>query len=95
MDGNTAIISRAAKIAVEKKGMIIVNSIGNEGNKDWKYVVAPADVEGVISVGATKKNDLKELKAGEVGYIIAGIKEIHGAPVGDTITISKKECSHA
>lgn len=59
MDGNTAIISRAAKIAVEEKGMIIVNSMGNEGNKDWEYVVAPADVEGVISVGATKKNSLK------------------------------------
>ncbi len=29
------------------------------------------------------------LKAGEVGFVIAGIKEIHGAPVGDTITLAK------
>jgi GTP-binding protein LepA len=29
---------------------------------------------------------LKELSAGEVGFVIAGIKEIDGAPVGDTIT---------
>ncbi|MBE8214902.1 MAG: elongation factor 4 [Endozoicomonadaceae bacterium] len=29
------------------------------------------------------------LKAGEVGYIIASIKNIHGAPVGDTITHAK------
>ena len=26
------------------------------------------------------------LNAGEVGYVIAGIKEINGAPVGDTLT---------
>ncbi|GHC20753.1 translation elongation factor 4 [Aidingimonas halophila] len=29
------------------------------------------------------------LRAGEVGYIVAGIKDIHGAPVGDTITHAK------
>ncbi|MDZ7853307.1 MAG: translation elongation factor 4 [Halomonas sp.] len=29
------------------------------------------------------------LRAGEVGFIVAGIKEIHGAPVGDTITHTK------
>jgi GTP-binding protein LepA len=35
-----------------------------------------------------KRNDLPLLQAGEVGYIIAGIKDIQGAPVGDTITLS-------
>lgn len=29
------------------------------------------------------------LRAGEVGFLVAGIKDIHGAPVGDTITHSK------
>ena len=33
-----------------------------------------------------KSVSLPELKAGEVGFVIAGIKEIDGAPVGDTIT---------
>jgi GTP-binding protein LepA len=31
-----------------------------------------------------------ELKAGEVGFVIAGIKELHAAKVGDTITLEKK-----
>lgn len=30
------------------------------------------------------------LRAGEVGYVVAGIKEINGAPVGDTITHASK-----
>jgi GTP-binding protein LepA len=33
-----------------------------------------------------KSLTLRELSAGEVGFVIAGIKEIDGAPVGDTIT---------
>lgn len=31
----------------------------------------------------------EELECGQVGYVIAGIKDIHGAPVGDTITLTK------
>lgn len=35
----------------------------------------------------TPKREAQELlRAGEVGYIVAGIKEINGAPVGDTLT---------
>ena len=35
---------------------------------------------------------LPTLSAGEVGFVIAGIKEIHGAPVGDTITLDNRPC---
>jgi GTP-binding protein LepA len=34
-----------------------------------------------------------QLGAGEVGFVIAGIKEIDGAPVGDTITLDNKPCA--
>ena len=33
------------------------------------------------------------LETGEVGFVIAGIKEIDGAPVGDTITLDSRPCS--
>jgi GTP-binding protein LepA len=39
-----------------------------------------------------KSVPLPELSAGEVGFVIAGIKEIHGAPVGDTITLDNRPC---
>jgi GTP-binding protein LepA len=32
------------------------------------------------------------LYTGEVGFVIAGVKEIDGAPVGDTITLDTKPC---
>ena len=36
-----------------------------------------------------------ELATGEVGFVIAGIKEIDGAPVGDTITLESRQCAAA
>lgn len=39
-----------------------------------------------LGVFTPKREAKTELKAGEVGYVIAGIKDINGAPVGDTLT---------
>jgi len=44
-----------------------------------------ADTVGVFT---PKRKPLEQLSAGEVGFIIAGIKEIEGARVGDTITLA-------
>jgi GTP-binding protein LepA len=38
---------------------------------------------------------LETLSAGEVGFVIAGIREIDGAPVGDTITLDARPCATA
>ncbi|MBV1734003.1 MAG: translation elongation factor 4 [Hydrogenophaga sp.] len=46
-----------------------------------------ADNLGVFTPGNEPRD---ALKAGEVGYIIAGIKELQAAKVGDTITLEKK-----
>lgn len=51
MDGETAYISRGAQIAAEK-GIMVVISAGNEGNKDWHYITAPADAKDVFTIGA-------------------------------------------
>jgi GTP-binding protein LepA len=42
-----------------------------------------------------KRVDGEDLAAGEVGFVIAGIKEIDGAPVGDTITLESDQCKEA
>jgi GTP-binding protein LepA len=41
---------------------------------------------GGIGVFTPKRTPTGVLRAGEVGYVVAGIKEINGAPVGDTLT---------
>ena len=39
-----------------------------------------------LGVFTPKSQERESLSAGEVGFLIAGIKDIYGAPVGDTIT---------
>lgn len=51
MDGRTARISIAANMAA-RKGMIPVNSAGNSGHDDWRYIGAPADADSILAVGA-------------------------------------------
>ncbi len=48
---NVAMVSLGASIA-GRKGMIVTNSAGNEGARNWKYLIFPADADSVCSVGA-------------------------------------------
>ncbi|MDB5231221.1 MAG: family serine peptidase [Chitinophagaceae bacterium] len=48
---NTAISTQGAALAV-RKGMIVVNAAGNEGNNSWKYLTLPSDADSVCAVGA-------------------------------------------
>ncbi|GAB2801344.1 translation elongation factor 4 [Halomonas shantousis] len=42
-----------------------------------------------VGIFTPKRHQTNILRAGEVGFVVAGIKDIHGAPVGDTITHTK------
>lgn len=51
LTGNVSIMSRAADKA-SRKGMIVVVSAGNEGNKVWQKSTPPGDAEKALAVGA-------------------------------------------
>jgi serine protease AprX len=51
MDGNTAFVSRAADYAASK-GILVVNSAGNERTTAWKRIIAPSDGDSVVAAGA-------------------------------------------
>jgi GTP-binding protein LepA len=42
-----------------------------------------------VGVFTPKRMVRERISAGEVGFFVAGIKDVHGAPVGDTITLAK------
>ncbi len=54
MDGNTAVTTKAVDIAVSL-GMVCVTAAGNENGGFWNHIIAPADADSVISVGAVDK----------------------------------------
>jgi len=51
MDGRTTIVSQAANYAASR-GILVVNSAGNEAETPWRYIVAPADADSCLAVGA-------------------------------------------
>ena len=51
LDGNTSIITIGADLAA-KKGILPVNSAGNDGGNDWKYIACPADADSVLTIGS-------------------------------------------
>ncbi|MCX6327337.1 MAG: S8 family serine peptidase [Bacteroidia bacterium] len=57
LDGNTAFVTRAADIAASK-GILVVNSAGNERNKNWKRIIFPSDGDSVLAVGAVDGNNI-------------------------------------
>lgn len=63
LDGNTAITTIAADIAVSL-GVVVVNSAGNEGcnspTQCWYYIITPADGDSVIAVGGVNPSGAKE-----------------------------------
>ena len=48
-----------------------------------------------VGIFTPKATDTGVLSTGEVGFVVAGIKEIHGAPVGDTITLARNPSEEA
>lgn len=51
LDGRTAMISRTASMLADK-GIVLVNSAGNDGMAAWKKINVPADATDIITVGA-------------------------------------------
>jgi GTP-binding protein LepA len=65
---------RVVNGTLRKKDKIITKSLGR------------AQLVDAVGVFTPKRLVTDSITAGSVGFVVAGIKEIHGAPVGDTIT---------
>ena len=67
---------------------------GSLKKRDKITVMSTGHSYGVDRVGVftPKIKDRDVLETGEVGFVIAGIKDIYGAPVGDTLTTTRNPC---
>lgn len=72
VDGKSAAITRAAKIAVEKKKMVIVASAGNDGKGDFEVLSVPSDAKGLVTVGATAHPSWTKMGYSSIGPEVLG-----------------------
>jgi len=66
----------------------VVNGKLKKNDKIIAKSIGKSHIVDSVGVSTPKRNETHELVAGEVGFVVAGIKDIHGAPVGDTITLA-------
>jgi GTP-binding protein LepA len=71
----------------------VMNGELRAGDKMLVMSTGQSHLVDKVGVFTPKAKDTGVLKTGEVGFVIAGIKEIHGAPVGDTLTLARKPSS--
>ncbi|NVJ61795.1 MAG: elongation factor 4 [Gammaproteobacteria bacterium] len=64
----------------------VVEGTLNAGEKMVVMSTGKAHLVDHVGIFTPKRHDTGRLRAGEVGFVIAGIKDIQGAPVGDTLT---------
>ncbi len=67
----------------------VVSGVLKKGDPIVAKTIGRAHTAHEIGVFTPKREPRRELYAGEVGYVVAGIKEIRGAPVGDTLVHTK------
>ena len=70
----------------------VMNGVLACGEKIRVYSTGRSHLVDRVGIFTPKMVDKPELRAGEVGFVISTIKEIDGAPVGDTLTHEKNPC---
>ncbi len=70
----------------------VVNGELRAGSKIRVMSTGRSHVADRVGSFTPKMTDRAVLASGEVGYMIAAIKDIDGAPVGDTLTMDKNPC---
>ncbi len=68
----------------------VVDGAIGKGDKILIKSLGKTHVVDEVGCFTPKRTRQEALLAGEVGYVVAGIKDIHGAPVGDTIVLAKE-----
>ena len=69
----------------------VVQGTLRKGDKIIAKSIGRAHVVDNVGVFTPKRSETGILAAGEVGFVEAGIKDIHGAPVGDTLSLAKTQ----
>jgi subtilisin family serine protease len=103
MNGHTTVVTQAAAEAA-LRGITVVTAQGNEGDKSWHYLIAPADAESACSVGAVDSTNVIALFSsygptadGRVKPDVCamGVKTRFAQPGNDTGTFAGNGTSYA
>jgi subtilisin family serine protease len=89
MNGNTSLVSKAARMAI-RKGILIVNSAGNEYTNPWQFIITPADVDSVLAVGGIDPETGYHISFSSIGPNSRNMMKPNVCAFGHVYTTNKK-----
>lgn len=90
MDGKTVFVTRMANIAA-RKGILVVNAAGNDGDSDWQVISAPADADSVLTVGGISSSTGLHSDFSSFGPTFDGRMKPNVVAFSDVITSGKRD----
>lgn len=88
MDGKTVYVTRMANIAASK-GILVINAAGNDGDKSWEVIAAPADADSVLSVGGISSERGIHISFSSFGPTADGRLKPNVVAFGDVVSAGK------
>ncbi|HRS53972.1 MAG TPA: S8 family serine peptidase [Bacteroidales bacterium] len=90
MNGKTSLVAKAANLAA-KKGILVVNAAGNEGDSKWKVIGTPADADSVLSIGGIDPETYYHIYFSSYGPTSDGRTKPNVCAFGEVAAITKKD----
>ena len=90
MDGKSTLVTRSANMAASK-GMLIINAAGNDGDKKWEIVGAPADADSVLSIGGVSPENGYHINFSSYGPTFDGRMKPNLVAFGKVTTSNQKK----
>lgn len=91
IDGRTSVLSRYLdSLLAARPGLVFVQSAGNEGDSEWRYIGFPADVRQVITVGACDFDGDARYRSSGIGRDDTGVIKpdlvVSASPIGTSFS---------
>jgi len=90
MDGQTTLVTRSANMAASK-GILVINAAGNDGDKKWEVIGAPADADSVLSIGGVDPDKGYHIDFSSYGPTFDGRMKPNLAAFGKVTTSNQKK----
>jgi hypothetical protein len=84
MNGKQSLVTRAGNMAA-RKGILVVNAIGNDGDNNWHIMGAPADADSVLAVGGIDPLDDYHISFSSFGPTADGRMKPNVCAFGDVV----------
>ncbi len=94
MDGQTTLVTRSANLAASK-GMLVINAAGNDGDKKWQVIGAPADADSVLTIGGVSPDNGYHIDFSSYGPTFDGRLKPNLVAFGKVATSNQKKVKQA